>query len=73
MNWKSLFSSGANMSPAQVKSFMAEHGRDEYQLLDVRQPKEYEKEHIPGAMLIPVRELTGRFDELDREKPTFVY
>ena len=73
MNWKSLFTPGANMSPDEVKSFMAEHKLDDYQLLDVRQPKEYEKEHIPGAMLIPVKELTDRTGELDREKPTFVY
>ena len=61
------------MSPAEVKSFMAEHQPDDYQLLDVRQLKEYEKEHISGSLLIPVRELTERMDELDRTKPTFVY
>ncbi len=73
MNWKSLFSSGVNMSPEEVKSFMAEHKPGDYQLLDVRQPKEYAKEHLPGAILIPVRELTERMDELDPTKPTFVY
>lgn len=73
MNWKNLFSPGANMSPEEVKKFMAEHNPDEYQLVDVRQPNEYEKEHIPGSMLIPVRELIDRKDELDPAKPTFVY
>jgi len=73
MNWKNLFTPGANMAPAEVKHFMAEHSPDEYQLLDVRQPKEYEKEHIPGATLIPVKELPNSMGELDRTKPTFVY
>ncbi len=73
MNWKSLFTPGANMSPDEVKGFMAEHPFDEYQLLDVRQVKEYEKSHLPGSMLIPVKELTERMGELDRTKPTFVY
>jgi sulfur-carrier protein adenylyltransferase/sulfurtransferase len=73
MNWKSLFTSGANMSPDEVRSFMAEHEPEEYQLLDVRQPKEYKKEHLPGATLIPVKELLERLSELDRKKPTFVY
>ncbi len=73
MNWKSLFMPGANMSPDEVKSFMEESQPDDYQLLDVRQVKEYEKEHIPGSRLIPVKELPGRMDELDRTKPTFVY
>ncbi|MEN8199498.1 MAG: rhodanese-like domain-containing protein [Thermodesulfobacteriota bacterium] len=73
MNWKELFTPGANMSPAEVKQFMAEHQPDEFQLLDVRQPGEYQKEHIPGASLIPVKELSDRLGELDRTKPTFVY
>ncbi len=73
MNWKSFFSPGANISPAEVKKFMTEHNPDEYQLVDVRQPKEYEKEHIPGATLIPVRELMEKKAELDPTKPTFVY
>lgn len=73
MNWKSLFTPGANISPAEVSTFMSEHQADEYQLLDVRQPKEYEKGHIPGALLIPVKELFERKDELDKTKPTFIY
>ena len=73
MNWKSFFSPGVNISPDEVKKFMAEHNPDEYQLVDVRQPKEYEKEHIPGATLIPVRELMEKKAELDPTKPTFVY
>ncbi|MBU0960471.1 MAG: sulfurtransferase [Proteobacteria bacterium] len=73
MNWKSLFTPGANMSPDEARAFMAEHQLDEYQLLDVRQLKEYEKGHIPGAILVPVKELTERMGELDRVKPTLVY
>lgn len=73
MNWKSFFSLGANISPDDVKKFMTEHNPDEYQLVDVRQPKEYEKEHIPGAILMPVRELMEKKAELDPTKPTFVY
>ncbi len=73
MNWKNLFRPGANMSPAEVSAFMSEHQADEYQLLDVRQPGEYKKEHIPGALLIPVKELLERKAELDKTRPTFIY
>lgn len=73
MNWKSLFTSGANMSADEVRTFVAEHQPEEYQLLDVRQPNEYSKDHLPGAMLIPVRELSDRFSELDPLKPIIVY
>jgi rhodanese-related sulfurtransferase len=73
MNWKNLFSPGENISPGEVKTFIAEHQNDAYQLLDVRQAHEYEKGHLPGAILIPVKELSGRTNELDKTKPTFVY
>ncbi len=73
MNWKSLFTPGANISPDEARDFMAEHRLGEYQLLDVRQLKEYETAHLPGSILIPVKELTERMGELDRTKPTFVY
>jgi rubrerythrin len=39
----------------------------------VRQPGEYESEHLPGAKLIPLPELAGRLAELDADKPTVVY
>jgi rubrerythrin len=42
-------------------------------LLDVRQPGEYESEHLPGAKLIPLPELNQRLAELDAAKPTIVY
>jgi len=42
-------------------------------LLDVRQPKEYDSGHIPGATLIPLPNLTDSLDRLDPEKPVVVY
>ena len=68
-----LFSSGEDISPAEVKKYIAEHEPGSYQLLDVRQPKEFAEGHLPGALLIPVKELQDRLAEVDREKPTFVY
>jgi len=73
MKLNSLFASDANISPADVKKYMTEHTSEEYQLLDVRQPGEYAKEHLPGAKLIPVKNLMDRLAELDPEKPVFVY
>jgi rhodanese-related sulfurtransferase len=73
MNWKSLFIPGANMSPQEVRDFMNARPRDSFKFLDVRQPKEYEQGHLAGALLMPVREVTTRLAELDREKPLLVY
>jgi len=46
---------------------------DAFTLLDVRQPGEYDAEHLPGAKLIPLPELGARLSELDAGKPTVVY
>lgn len=73
MNWKSLFVPVKNMSVAEAKEYMDQHDVEKFQLLDVRQPKEYEAGHLAGAVLIPLKELPGRLDELDRQKPTIVY
>ncbi len=59
--------------PARVKDFLRLEQPDSYTLLDVRQPGEYEKMHLPGAKLVPVGELPERLGELDPSKPVVVY
>ena len=60
--------------PAEkVRAFLEERNAGDYNLVDVRQPKEYEQGHLPGARLIPVGELEGRLKELDPHKPTITY
>lgn len=68
-----LFPAGENISTADVKKYIAEHEPGTYQLLDVRQPNEFSENHLPGAVLIPVKELQDRLSEVDRQKPTVVY
>lgn len=57
----------------KVREFLREKKAQDYNLVDVRQPKEYEQGHLPGAKLIPVGELEGRLKELDPTKPTITY
>ena len=60
--------------PAQkVREFLSQESQEEYNLVDVREPKEYEQGHLPGAQLIPVGKLPDRLRELDPTKPTIVY
>ena len=60
--------------PAEkIRQFMKEKNPDQYNLVDVRQPKEYERGHLPGAKLIPLGELKDRLSEVDPNKPTIVY
>ena len=60
-------------SADEVRRFLKERDPDEYNLVDVRTPQEYEKGHIPGARLIPIAELDARLSELDPQKPTIAY
>jgi hydroxyacylglutathione hydrolase len=41
-------------------------------LLDVREPGEYARSHVAGAVNIPQAELASRLDELPRERPILV-
>jgi rhodanese-related sulfurtransferase len=60
--------------PAEkIRQLMKEKSPDEYNLIDVRQPKEYERGHLPGAKLIPLGKLNDRLSEIDPNKPTIVY
>ena len=60
-------------STEKIRGFLDEKKEGEYNLVDVRTPKEYEKGHLPGARLIPVGEVANRLSELDPGKPTIVY
>lgn len=46
---------------------------EDYQLIDVRQPQQYEAKHLPGALCLPAEELPTRLDELSAERTTILY
>jgi rhodanese-related sulfurtransferase len=41
-------------------------------VLDVRNPDEYVRGHVPGAVLIPLSELAARQDEIPEAEPLYV-
>jgi molybdopterin/thiamine biosynthesis adenylyltransferase/rhodanese-related sulfurtransferase len=47
--------------------------REAFELIDVREPFEYEIARIDGAKLIPLGEIAERTDELQREQPIVVH
>jgi len=67
------FKTVSSMTAEEVREFLKNKNPDEYNLVDVRQPKEYEKGHIPGARLIPLGELHDHMQDLDPDKPTIAY
>jgi rhodanese-related sulfurtransferase/rubrerythrin len=73
MRWRQFFTPVQSFDAPAAKEFMNRAAADDFLLLDVRQPEEYEAEHLPGAKLIPLAELGSRLSELDPEKPVIVY
>ena len=73
MRWTQFFTLTASMTAEEAREYMATHQEGTFTLLDVRQPKEYQQEHIPGSKLVPLPELGDRLEELDPQKPIIVY
>lgn len=61
------------MYPDDAGEYFSRHKEGSFTLLDVRQPLEYEKAHLPGAKLVPLPLLADSLGELDSGKPVIVY
>lgn len=70
---KRFFTPVESLDASQAKYFLDSHPEGSFTLLDVRQSREYESGHIPGARLIPLPQLPNSYSELDPEKPVIVY
>ena len=53
------------ITPPELAAWLADASRAKPLLLDVREPWEYEKAHIAGSQLVPMREIPGRVAEID--------
>lgn len=73
MRWRQFLTPVESFDTDQARKYMADKSLEEFTILDVRQPKEYEAGHIPGAKLVPLPDLTERLNEIDPQKPTMVY
>jgi len=54
----------ASVTANQIRQYMDAHTAEDYLLVDVRQPEEYEQHHIPGARLIPLLDVEERIAEI---------
>ncbi|MGQ9920460.1 MAG: rhodanese-like domain-containing protein [Desulfobacca sp.] len=70
---RKMFSLADSLDVEEAKKFLASRPEGSYTLLDVRQPAEYEEEHLPGAKLIPLGQLGEAADVLDKTKPVITY
>ncbi len=62
-----------DLTSDELKGYMEVHREDEYNLIDVREPREYAQGHIPGANLIPLKEIEYRLAELDLDRDLIFY
>jgi adenylyltransferase/sulfurtransferase len=63
-----VFESGHNLTAEAYRDLP-----ETVQRLDVREPWEHEIAHLPGAVLIPLGELSARVGELDPARPVAAY
>ncbi len=73
MRWKQFFTPIKSINADEGHRLIEKNRSDELTILDVRQPGEYEDQHIPGAKLIPLPDLNERIAEVDPNKSTIVY
>ena len=60
------------ISPVQLKEWLANAGDTPPRLLDVREPWEHQTAHIENSMLVPMNSVPTRLSELDPEAETVV-
>ena len=73
MNLWGLLQSVPSVTAADLKRELGSAGSASLVLLDVREPAEYERGHLPGARHIPLGQLADRARELDPAKRIVTY
>jgi len=73
MRWKQFFTPVDSIDVVQGRKLVADTPPGQITILDVRQPKEYEDGHLPGAKLIPLPQLSDRVPELDPDQTIMTY
>ncbi len=62
-----------DITAEELRQFVKSHNEKEYLLVDVRQPDEYTKAHIPGAKFIPLNEILSDFSGLPVNRDVIFY
>ena len=73
MKWMQFFTPVSSINWDEANDLVAANPKGDVVFLDVRQPNEYDKGHLPGAKLIPTGQLDKRSAELPKDKPVVVY
>ncbi len=57
MKWMQFFTPAKSMDTDEAQEYIGGRPGENMTVLDVRQASEYQEEHLPGAVLIPLPEL----------------
>lgn len=71
MRWRQFLTPVRSVDAHEARTML--DADPQIQLLDVRQEKEYQEEHIAGAKFIPLASLDDMLSEIDKERPVIVY
>lgn len=61
-----------DIGPVELNELLINGNGNRPVVVDVREPWEYKRGHIPGAILLPLGQLPARLDELDMDQPVAV-
>jgi hydroxyacylglutathione hydrolase len=61
-----------DVEAVELHQMLQNAGAERPIVVDVREPSEYKQGHVPGALLIPLGQLSSRLGELDPDKPVAV-
>jgi len=73
MKWMQFFTPVSSITWDEAEQLIHENPETDVVLLDVRQPKEYHRGHLPGAKLIPLGDLENRLEELGKKQHIVIY
>jgi len=70
---RDFFRARDELEPIAHEELLGRLRRQEVVLVDVRPPEEYRAGHIPGAISLPLSELTDRLNDLPRDAEVVAY
>ncbi len=62
-----------DISAKELKDYISKKRENDYLLIDVREPKEYAANHIPGAVLVPLKHVELAVLGFDQDKELIFY
>lgn len=72
-DWKSKHSALETVRQLEPGELQSLRSQRDVQVIDVRNPDEWSKGHLPGAIHIPLAALPDRIDELDKSTPVVLH